>query len=104
MYVERHGWSTRPICGPGDYPSGGPESRWCMTSGARARRLTENILAPDIYLPQYAQIVQTYAHNGQIWAFNPKTEQNANTCWNAFTELKLPAFFALRGINTLTAH
>ena len=88
MYVNT--WLVQPNdLGPGDYPSGGPEP--LVHDIWRAAAPAIDILAPDIYLPQYAQIIQTYARNGNP-AFNPETEQNANTCWNAFTELNLLCF------------
>jgi hypothetical protein len=88
MYVNT--WLVQPNdLGPGDYPSGGPEP--LVHDIWRVGAPAIDILAPDIYLPQYAQIIQTYARNGNP-AFNPETEQNANTCWNAFTELNLLCF------------
>jgi hypothetical protein len=97
MYVNA--WIVQPNdLGPGDYPSGGPEPLvhdiWRI--GAPAI----DILAPDIYLPQYAQIIQTFARNGNP-AFNPETSQNADNCWNGFTKLNLLCFSPF-GIDNLS--
>jgi hypothetical protein len=75
--------------GPGDYPSGGPlplvHDIW------RAGGPAIDILAPDIYLPEYSRIMQTFARNGNP-AFNPETRQVADNCWNAFTKLNALCF------------
>jgi hypothetical protein len=88
MYVNA--WLVNPTDrGPGDYPSGGPEP--LVHDVWRAGTPAIDILAPDIYLPQYDQIMQTFARNGNP-AFNPETRQDANNCWNAFTRLNALCF------------
>jgi hypothetical protein len=83
-------WLVNPTDqGPGDYPSGGPEPLVHDIWHAGAPAI--DILAPDIYLPQFAQIMQTFARNGNP-AFNPETRQDANNCWTAFTELNALCF------------
>ena len=83
MYVNA--WIVQPNDqGPGDYPSGGPEP--LVHDIWRARAPAIDILAPDIYLQQFAQIVQTFARNNNP-AFIPETRQDAANCWVAFTEL-----------------
>ncbi len=83
MYANAWIVQTQDL-GPGDYPSGGPEvfvhDIW------RAGAPAIDILAPDIYLPQYAQILQSFAQSGNP-AFNPETRQDSNNCWAAFTQL-----------------
>jgi len=83
MYVNA--WIVQPNdLGPGDYPSGGPEP--LVHDIWRAGAPAINILAPDIYLPQYAEIIQTFARSGNP-AFNPETRQDGDNCWAAFTQL-----------------
>jgi hypothetical protein len=50
-----------------------------------------DILAPDIYLPDFAGIIKTYSRNGNP-AWNPETGQNANNAWMGFTQLNLLCF------------
>jgi hypothetical protein len=88
MYVNA--WLVNPTDrGPGDYPSGGPEPLVHDLWHAGAPAI--DILAPDIYLPEYAQILQTFARNGNP-AFNPETRQDASNCWNAFTQFNALCF------------
>ncbi len=97
MYVNT--WIVQPNdLGPGDYPSGGPEP--LVHDIWRAGGPAIDILAPDIYLPDYARIVQTFARNGNP-AFNPETRQDANACWNAFTQLNLLCYSPF-GIDNLS--
>jgi hypothetical protein len=85
MFVNT--WIVQPNdIGPGDYPGGGPEP--LVHDIWRAGAPAIDILAPDIYLPQYAEIIQTFARNGNP-AFNPETRMDANLCWKAFTELNV---------------
>jgi hypothetical protein len=82
MYVNA--WIVQPSdIGPGDYPSGGAEP--LVHDIWRAGGPAIDILAPDIYLPQYQQIIETFARNGNP-AFNPETRQDSETAWNAFTQ------------------
>ncbi|MBP8305011.1 MAG: DUF5597 domain-containing protein [Phycisphaerae bacterium] len=83
MYVNA--WIVQPNdLGPGDYPSGGPEPlvHDIWRTGAPAI----DILAPDIYLTSFAQIVQTFARGGNP-AFIPETRQDGDNAWAAFTQL-----------------
>ncbi len=97
MYVNA--WIVQPNdLGPGDYPSGGPEP--LVHDVWRAGAPAIDILAPDIYLPQYADIIRTFARNGNP-AFNPETRQDANLCWTAFTQLDLLCFSPF-GIDNLS--
>jgi hypothetical protein len=88
MYVNT--WLVQPAdIGAGDYPSGGPEP--LVHDIWRAGGPAIDILAPDIYLPDYAGIIKTYSRNGNP-AWNPETGQNANNAWMGFTQLKLLCF------------
>jgi hypothetical protein len=83
MYVNA--WLVQPPDrGAGDYPSGGAEP--LVHDIWRAGGPAIDILAPDIYLPEYSQILHNYARNGNP-AWNPETSQNSMNCWTAFTEL-----------------
>jgi hypothetical protein len=83
MFVNT--WIVQPNdIGPGDYPSGGPEP--LVHDIWRAGAPAIDILAPDIYLPQYEEIIRTFARGGNP-AFNPETRMDANLCWKAFTQL-----------------
>lgn len=85
MFVNT--WIVQPgDIGPGDYPGGGPEP--LVHDIWRAGAPAIDILAPDIYLPDYAGIIQTFARGGNP-AFNPETRMNANLCWQAFTQLNV---------------
>ena len=88
MYVNT--WLVQPAdIGAGDYPSGGPEP--LVHDIWRAGGPAIDILSPDIYLPDYAGIIQTYSRNGNP-AWNPETGLNANNAWIGFTQLKLLCF------------
>jgi hypothetical protein len=83
MYVNT--WIVQPNDrGPGDYPSGGPEP--LVHDIWRAGAPAIDILAPDIYLPQYAEIMRTFSRGGNP-AFNPESRQSGVNCWAAFTQL-----------------
>ena len=83
MYANA--WLVNPTDrGPGDYPSGGPEP--LVHDIWRAGAPAIDILAPDIYLPDYSGIMRTFARNGNP-AFTPETGENWNNCWTAFTQL-----------------
>jgi len=70
--------------GPGDYPAGGPEP--LVHDVWRAGGPAIDILAPDIYQTQFAQILQTFSRNGNP-AFVPECRQDSNQAWTAFTQL-----------------
>lgn len=97
MFVNA--WIVQPNdIGPGDYPGGGPEP--LVHDIWRAGGPAIDILAPDIYLPQYAGIIQTFARSGNP-AFNPETRADANLCWKAFTELNVLCYspFGIDNLN-----
>jgi hypothetical protein len=97
MFVNT--WIVQPNdLGPGDYPSGGPEP--LVHDIWRAGAPAIDILAPDIYLPQYAEIIRTFARNGNP-AFNPETRADGNLCWTAFTELDVLCYSPF-GIDNLS--
>jgi hypothetical protein len=84
MYVNA--WLVNPTDrGPGDYPSGGPEP--LVHDIWRAGAPAIDIIAPDIYEPDYARIMTDFARNGNP-AFNPEARQVAQNIWIAFTQLK----------------
>jgi hypothetical protein len=83
--------------GPGDYPSGGPEP--FVHDVWRAGAPAIDILAPDIYQPQFAEIVRTFARNGNP-AWVPETRQNAAMAWEAFTALNVLCYSPF-GIDSL---
>jgi len=88
MFVNA--WLVGPTDrGPGDYPSGGPEP--LVHDIWRAGAPAIDIFAPDIYQPDYTQIMKTFARNGNP-AFNPETRQVAENCWNAFIKLNALCF------------
>ena len=88
MYVNT--WLVQPNdIGAGDYPSGGPEP--LVHDIWKAGGPAIDILAPDIYLPDFAGIIKTYSRNGNP-AWNPETGQNANNAWVGFTQLNLLCF------------
>jgi Domain of unknown function (DUF5597)/Beta-galactosidase len=88
MYVNT--WLVQPNdIGAGDYPSGGPEP--LVHDIWKAGGPAIDILAPDIYLPDFAGIIKTYSRNGNP-AWNPETGQNANNAWMGFTKLNLLCF------------
>jgi hypothetical protein len=83
MYVNT--WIVQPPDrGPGDYPAGGAEPFVHDIWHAGAPAI--DILAPDIYLPDYAKILHDFAQNGNP-AWNPETRMDSNNCWAAFTQL-----------------
>ena len=75
--------------GPGEYPSGGPvplvHDIW------RAGAPAIDILASDIYTPQYAEVMQAFGRNGNP-VFIPETRQDADSCWAAFTQFNALCF------------
>jgi hypothetical protein len=85
MYVNV--WLVQPNdIGAGDYPSGGAEPFVHDVWRAGAPKI--DILAPDIYLTDYAGIIKKFARNGNP-AFNPECRQDANNAWMGFTQLDL---------------
>jgi hypothetical protein len=80
MYVNA--WIVQPRDKvPGDYPSGGPQAHnhdiW------RAGASNINILAPDIYLPNFGEICEMYSRSGNP-LFIPESFAGARGAANAF--------------------
>jgi hypothetical protein len=97
MFVNA--WIVQPNdIGPGDYPSGGPEP--FVHDVWRAGAPAIDIFAPDIYVNQYADVIRSFARNGNP-AFNPETRQSAATAWSAFTELNVLCYSPF-GIDNLS--
>ena len=72
MYVNT--WLVQPNdIGAGDYPSGGPEP--FVHDIWRAGGPAIDILAPDIYLPDYEGIIKTYSRNGNPAESGNRTER-----------------------------
>jgi hypothetical protein len=83
MYANA--WLVGPTDrGPGDYPGGGPEPLVHDVWHCGAPAI--DILAPDIYDPDFARIMQTFARNGNP-AFTPEMRQDWDNYWTAFTQL-----------------
>jgi len=88
MYVNT--WIVQPNdIGPGDYPSGGSQA--LVHDIWRAGAPAIDILAPDIYVPQYAETIRKFARNGNP-AFNPECRQDSDNAWMAFTQLNVLCF------------
>jgi len=66
---------------PGDYPSGGPQAH--MHDLWRAGAPQINILAPDIYLPNFAEICEMYTRSGNP-LFIPESRAGAWGAANVF--------------------
>lgn len=50
--------------GPGDYPSGGPQAH--VLDFRRAGATDIDLLCPDIYLPDFAEICALYTRNSNV--------------------------------------
>jgi hypothetical protein len=80
MFVNA--WIVQPEDkGPGDYPSGGPVAHVHDIWRAGAPQL--DILAPDIYLPNFPEIVTSYGRSGNPM-FIPESRAGAGGAANAF--------------------
>lgn len=80
MFVNA--WIVQPEDkGPGDYPSGGPVAHVHDIWRAGAPQL--DILAPDIYLPNFPEIVNSYGRSGNPM-FIPESRAGAGGAANAF--------------------
>ncbi|HKJ43026.1 MAG TPA: DUF5597 domain-containing protein, partial [Sunxiuqinia sp.] len=66
---------------PGDYPSGGPQAH--MHDIWRAGAPATDLLAPDIYLPNFKEICARYQRNGNV-LFVPETFAGEVGAANAF--------------------
>jgi hypothetical protein len=80
MYVNA--WIVQPEDkGPGDYPSGGPQAHnhdiW------RAGAPLVDLLCPDIYLPNFNELVARYSRSGNT-LFVPESFSDARGAANAF--------------------
>lgn len=80
MFVNA--WIVQPEdLGPGDYPSGGPQSH--VHDIWRAAGTSLDILAPDIYLPNFDDISTMYARSGNT-LFIPESRADDKGAANAF--------------------
>ncbi len=80
MYVNA--WIVQPQDKvPGDYPSGGPQAH--MHDIWRAGAPNIDILAPDIYLPNFAEICEMYSRPGNP-LFIPESRAGTQGAANAF--------------------
>jgi hypothetical protein len=97
MFVNA--WIVQPMdTGPGDYPSGGPQPRVLDIWHAGAPSI--DILAPDIYLPEFNEIAEAYKHNDNP-LFVPETGRSSDNAWSAFTQLDALCYSPF-GIDSLT--
>jgi hypothetical protein len=75
-------WIVQPEDkGPGDYPSGGPQAHVHDFWRAGAPKI--DILAPDIYLPDFPGILKMYSRSGNP-VFIPESRAGAGGAANAF--------------------
>ena len=80
MFVNA--WIVQPEdLKPGDYPSGGPQSH--VHDIWRAAAPAIDILAPDIYLPNFDDITALYARKGNV-LFIPESRGDERGAANAF--------------------
>ena len=80
MYVNA--WLVQPRDkNPGDYPSGGPQAHMHEIWRAAAPRI--DLLCPDIYLPEFAEVTAQYARNGNP-LFVPESFDGPAGAANAF--------------------
>ncbi len=80
VYVNA--WIIQPEDkGPGDYPSGGPQAH--MHNIWRAGAPAIDILAPDVYLPDFPKIIAQYTRSGTP-LFIPESRGGAAGAANAF--------------------
>ena len=74
---------------PGDYPSGGPQAHNHDFWRAGAPQI--DVLAPDIYLPNFAEIAAMYSRNGNP-LFIPETRGDAANAFYAIGQLNAQMF------------
>ncbi len=74
---------------PGDYPSGGPQSQNHDIWRAGAPQI--DILSPDIYLTNFAEVATTYSRNGNP-LFIPETRGDPANAFYAFGQLNAQMF------------
>jgi hypothetical protein len=80
MYVNA--WIVQPEDkGPGDYPSGGPQDH--MHDIWRAGGPQIDILAPDVYLPNFNELADRYSRKGSP-LFIPESSATVGGAANAF--------------------
>ena len=80
MYVNA--WIVQPDDkGPGDYPSGGPQDH--MHDIWRAGAPNLDLLSPDIYLPNFADLAARYSRSGNA-LFVPESFAGTRGAANAF--------------------
>ena len=100
MFVNT--WIVQPTDkGPGDYPSGGPQSQnhgiW------RAGGPQVDMLSPDIYLPNFSELVTRYARNGNT-IFIPESTDSEVGAANVFYAIgaRNAVGYSAMGIDSLT--
>ncbi len=74
---------------PGEYPSGGPQAHNHDFWRAGAPQI--DILAPDIYRPNFAEVAEMYSRNGNP-LFVPETRADAANAFYAFGQLNAQMF------------
>ena len=74
---------------PGDYPSGGPQAHNHDFWRAGAPQI--DVLAPDIYLPNFAEIAAMYSRNGNP-LFIPETRGDAANAFYAIGQMNAQMF------------
>ena len=74
---------------PGDYPSGGPQAQNHDFWRAGAPQI--DILSPDIYLPEFAEIAARYSRSGNP-LFIPETRGDAANAFYAIGQLNAQMF------------
>jgi hypothetical protein len=100
MFVNT--WIVQPTDrGPGDYPSGGPQSQnhdiW------RAGGPQVDMLSPDIYLPNFSELVTRYARNGNT-IFIPESTSSEVGAANVFYAIgaRNAVGYSAMGIDSIT--
>ena len=80
MYANA--WLQQPGCAfPGTYPSGGPVPQ--VTDVWRAEAPSIDLLAPDLYVPEFAELCERYARVGQS-ALHPGDNRGPDAGRNLF--------------------
>jgi hypothetical protein len=80
--VFANAWIVQPEDNkPGDYPGGGPQAH--VHDIWRAAGPSIDLLAPDIYLPNFAEICALYSRNGNV-LFIPESRAGETGAANAF--------------------
>ena len=100
MYVNT--WLQQPRhSAAGEYPSGGPEPQ--VHDIWRFGAPSIDMLAPDLYVPQFAETCERFIRNGNP-LFIPETSgQSAAECPHRFFEVQYHRLFAVRDRRRLAA-